>query len=582
MSLRKIIGATLMLAGIVFAQTPDGGFTGTVYDSTSGRPIPGATVVLNLNLGGTLPLDTVLTDSAGQFVFDSVYTGSYQYVLTASETNHLTRSSAVVSLVSGQTDTVDIDLPSSAVPPQTGTFAGTVRDSVTSAPLVNALVQLRRNSTTLDSARTDDSGRYVIDNITLSTMQRYSLRAIAADYATKTVTNLVMSAAVLLDTVDFALAPQPYGSFTGTVVDSAGDSALAGAFIILRSNNSMAPLDTVVTDASGRYVIEKIPLSNTVTYSLQAVLADYTPKTVNNLDLTIAAPLDTVDFALAIQPVGTFLGTVTDSVTTAPLEGALVIIRQNYTIIDSARTDRIGGYVFDKVPLSNTLRYTITAAMDGYIARSAGNLLLSPAAPLDTVNLALPVMDTSNSWVVTGMVTTSDSSRPTPLAGTLVELYQAFTPSVRYSATADSTGRYSILVPNITRTYVMVASLDGYFPDTLNRQINADSIVQNFALVQDNTPVVRTVAASAFTGLNVYPNPANPAMVFQVGLASSGKVQITIHDISGRLLAKVAESSLPAGTHELKWNAEGLSAGMYFVRATLGDKTFTRRVLMVR
>ncbi len=108
------IGATTISGGRINAykavQSPapvtTGSIAGRVTDSTSGVPIPGATVT-----DGTR---SSLTDSNGYYTIDKVPEGNY--TLTASATDYVDRSISV-SVVAGQTTLADFALTEVAPPP---------------------------------------------------------------------------------------------------------------------------------------------------------------------------------------------------------------------------------------------------------------------------------------------------------------------------------------------------------------------------------------------------------------------------------------------------------------------------------
>ncbi len=71
------------------------------------------------------------------------------------------------------------------------------------------------------------------------------------------------------------------------------------------------------------------------------------------------------------------------------------------------------------------------------------------------------------------------------------------------------------------------------------------------------------------------PNPFNPVTTISFELSQPGRVRIEIFDLSGRLVAVVAEAELPAGEHEVTWaglDADGraVASGVYFCAMRAG------------
>ena len=78
-----------------------------------------------------------------------------------------------------------------------------------------------------------------------------------------------------------------------------------------------------------------------------------------------------------------------------------------------------------------------------------------------------------------------------------------------------------------------------------------------------------------------YPNPFNPATTFQFGLGSASQVKLSIYNALGREIAVAVDEILPAGMHEVRWNASGLPSGVYFARLEgLGVSESIRIVLL--
>jgi hypothetical protein len=64
-----------------------------------------------------------------------------------------------------------------------------------------------------------------------------------------------------------------------------------------------------------------------------------------------------------------------------------------------------------------------------------------------------------------------------------------------------------------------------------------------------------------------WPNPSRGALTVRLVLTREESVGFEIYDPAGRRVAERAEQTLPAGEHVIPWSADGLSPGLYFVRA---------------
>jgi len=79
-----------------------------------------------------------------------------------------------------------------------------------------------------------------------------------------------------------------------------------------------------------------------------------------------------------------------------------------------------------------------------------------------------------------------------------------------------------------------------------------------------------------------YPNPFNPGTTITFDLAESGPVRITIYDITGRLIKELQNGVFPAGEHALRWDASGISSGIYLVRLDAAGFSQTIRSTLLK
>jgi hypothetical protein len=68
---------------------------------------------------------------------------------------------------------------------------------------------------------------------------------------------------------------------------------------------------------------------------------------------------------------------------------------------------------------------------------------------------------------------------------------------------------------------------------------------------------------------------------------ASERVAAAVFDQTGRLIRRLCDSRLPPGTHDLVWNLcdrQGIRVrpGIYFLRVTVGDHSFTPKLVVTR
>lgn len=79
-----------------------------------------------------------------------------------------------------------------------------------------------------------------------------------------------------------------------------------------------------------------------------------------------------------------------------------------------------------------------------------------------------------------------------------------------------------------------------------------------------------------------FPNPFNPVTVIGFNLPSESDVSITVFDILGRSVATLADDHLPAGRHQVRFDASRLTSGIYIYRLQSGDFIQTRKMLLLK
>ena len=77
-----------------------------------------------------------------------------------------------------------------------------------------------------------------------------------------------------------------------------------------------------------------------------------------------------------------------------------------------------------------------------------------------------------------------------------------------------------------------------------------------------------------------YPNPAGISATIEYSLLKAGQVQLSVHDLLGREVAKVLDAVQTAGHHSLQLTTEQLSGGVYFLRFIADDRQMTRPLIV--
>jgi len=94
--------------------------------------------------------------------------------------------------------------------------------------------------------------------------------------------------------------------------------------------------------------------------------------------------------------------------------------------------------------------------------------------------------------------------------------------------------------------------------------------------------VVEAAIPDAFYIAQNYPNPFNAVTKISYGLPEASHMSICIYDISGRLVATLVESDIPAGCHAVNWETGYVATGVYLVRMEASSFSAVRKVALVR
>jgi hypothetical protein len=79
-----------------------------------------------------------------------------------------------------------------------------------------------------------------------------------------------------------------------------------------------------------------------------------------------------------------------------------------------------------------------------------------------------------------------------------------------------------------------------------------------------------------------YPNPFNPSTTIRYGLPNRSHVTLTVFNTLGQQVATLVQGDQEAGYHEVRFDASGLSSGVYFYRLQAGTYVETRKLLLLR
>ena len=96
------------------------------------------------------------------------------------------------------------------------------------------------------------------------------------------------------------------------------------------------------------------------------------------------------------------------------------------------------------------------------------------------------------------------------------------------------------------------------------------------------TLIIFKNSSNASSLLKSVPNPFSNSTTISFTISQPQKVSLKIYDMTGRLVKTLADTKFEKGQHELKWNAQGVTAGIYILQYNAGNYSETRKLSVIK
>ena len=98
----------------------------------------------------------------------------------------------------------------------------------------------------------------------------------------------------------------------------------------------------------------------------------------------------------------------------------------------------------------------------------------------------------------------------------------------------------------------------------------------------DNLILDSSVIVEGFGLESIYPNPFNPSTTIEFYAESNSNVNLSIYDLSGKLVETLADYAVSSGYHSIQWDASDQSSGIYIVQLKFDSSVHSSKIMLVK
>ena len=92
----------------------------------------------------------------------------------------------------------------------------------------------------------------------------------------------------------------------------------------------------------------------------------------------------------------------------------------------------------------------------------------------------------------------------------------------------------------------------------------------------------KEISIKDFKLLNNYPNPFNPSTVISYQSPVNSYITLKVYDILGNEIATLVNEEKPAGYYQVEFNATNLPSGLYLCKLQSGNRSETKKMLLLK
>ena len=157
--------------------------------------------------------------------------------------------------------------------------------------------------------------------------------------------------------------------------------------------------------------------------------------------------------------------------------------------------------------------------------------------------------------------------------------------------TDTSVTKVDVMVDSTYLNQIVIGKFDEIYLDLDTLQINTGSQIIVYAydkylnfseeeLIATLSPELK-ISAHNDLSVSVAPNPCSETAFLRFKTEDQGFVISNLYAVSGRLIKRLMNKELPAGTHEIEVDMSDLQEGVYFMRVLAGNESAVRKLVVV-
>lgn len=122
---------------------------------------------------------------------------------------------------------------------------------------------------------------------------------------------------------------------------------------------------------------------------------------------------------------------------------------------------------------------------------------------------------------------------------------------------------------------------------SLTRIVLSSPNAQSIAATVNNFEWTTSLAENSISLQQNFPNPFNPTTTIPYRLERDSHVNLSIYDLTGRVIRTIIDQSKTSGSHSASWNSTDnagqlVPSGVYFVRLQVGNNVEARKMILTK